>query len=249
MKRKEIRKLALEITEGIFSSIIDLILWNIFFMYELGPTRHSRQIHKAEFFANKQLARFNSTIIKRAIYRAKSKGWIKQDLTLTKEGRARLEGFLPNYYVVRKWSGNWYLASYDVPESKRNLRNILRRKLKKLGFGEMHASLWICPFNFLGEIEKIVKDYNLSPYVIMAISDKVGKEESRIFANKIWGLDGLNDCYRELIAKTKIQDPENLIFEYLAILKKDPQLPRELLPESWGGEEAHLVFKKHLFQF
>lgn len=242
MRKKEVAEIVLKITDGVFSTIIDLVLWNIFFMYEISPTRHSRQIRKAEFLASKRLTRINSKSIKKAIYYAKTKGWIKDDLRLTEEGIQRLNAFTPGYLGKRKWDGNWHLVSYDIPESKRKYRDLLRLNLKKLDFGEMHASLWISPFNFLGEVEKIVKDYNLSSYVILSISNKVGREESRIFAQKIWKLDKLNRSYQNLLEKAKRGKKENLIFKYLAVLKNDPQLPKELLPEDWIGDKAHLLF-------
>jgi phenylacetic acid degradation operon negative regulatory protein len=249
MRKKDISKKVLKITEGIFSSLVDLALWSIFYFYEVSPLGHPTQLRKAEFLATKSLEGFNYLTLKRAIYRARSKGWIKEDLTLTKEGKERLEGFIPIYFGKRKWDGNWYLVSYDILERRRTIRNILRDNLKRLGFGKVHASLWISPFNFLGEVEKIIKDYRLSPFVILAISNQVGREESKYLANRIWKLEEINEKYRILIEKTKNENPEDLIFEYFAILNKDPQLPSELLPEEWLGEEAYLIFKNYLLHF
>lgn len=247
MRRKEISKKVLEITEGIFSSLLDLVLWNIFYFWELGPLGQPAKLRKAEFLAWRNLEKFNYLTLKRTIQRAKSKGWIKDDLTLTKEGKKRLEGLVPCYFGKREWDGNWYLVSYDILEKMRIFRNILRNSLKRLGFGRVHASFWISPFNFLGEVEKIVKDYNLSPFVILAVSNKLGREESKYLANRIWKLEKINERYQKLIEKTKKEKPEDLIFEYLAILYNDPQLPDELLPEGWLGEDAYLVFKNFSF--
>ena len=249
MRKKDISKKVLKITGGIFSSLVDLALWNIFYFYEVGPIGHPAQLRKAEFLATRNLEGFNCLTLKRAIYRARSRGWIKEDLTLTKEGKERLEGFIPIYFGKKKWDGNWYLVSYDISERRRIIRNILRDNLKRLGFGKVHASLWVSPFNFLGEVEKIVKDYSLSPFVILAISNQLGREESKYLANRIWKLGEINEKYQDLIQKTQDESLENLIFEYLAILNKDPQLPSELLPEDWLGEETYLNFKNHLSHF
>jgi len=242
-RSKEMKKIILKMSEGIFSSLIDILLWNVFYFKEISPLGTPRQLYKASIAADRSFGNFNYLTIRNAIYRARSKGWIKNNLTLTERGISRLESFMPEYFDQEKWNGNWYLVSYDIPEFKRKYRNMLRENLKKLGFGEMHASLWISPFNFLGEVEKIVKDYYLSPYVILSVSDKVGREESKIFAQKIWKLEELNVAYSNLIEKAKTAKKEKLIFEYLAILKKDPQLCKELLPENWLGEKAYLIFE------
>ncbi|MCK4781778.1 hypothetical protein KAS79_02520 [Candidatus Parcubacteria bacterium] len=249
MKRKEISKIVLKVSEGVFSSLVDLVLWNAFYLSEVGFASGSpARLGRAPFSASKNLKKFNYLTIKRAMYNAEHKGWIKNDLTLTKEGRKRLQGFLPEYFEKRKWDGNWYLVSYDIPEEKKRFREILRENLKRLGFGKLHASLWISPFNFLEEAEEIVEEYNLSIYVILAVSDKVGREESRILANKIWNLKEINNHYQELIKKAQKKKPEKMIFEYMSILSRDPQLPVELLPEDWQGEEAYLFFKKYLYK-
>lgn len=244
MRKKEISKKVLKTTEGILSSLTDLVLLNAFYFYRVSTVGSPGKIRKAEFLASRDLQKFNYLSIKRAIYKLKSKGWIKGDLALTKEGQKRLKNIFPIYFGERKWDGNWYLASYDIPEKKRKLRDILRMNLRQLGFGEMHASLWICPFNFLGEVEKLVKEYHLEPFVILAISNKVGREESKILANRIWKLDKINQEYKDLIEEAQQKGVEKLIFKYLNILSKDPQLSSELLPSDWLGEQAYLMFRE-----
>ncbi len=191
MKRKKISELVMEISEGIFSSLIDLLLWNIFYFFELSPLKGGNW-KRADVLADKDLAKFNSVTLKRALVEMRKRGWIKGDLVLTKEGKERLENILPRYFGKKKWDGNWYLAIYDIPEEKKIYREILRATLKRLGFGQLNKSVWVCPFNFLGEVEKIIKDYNLSHYVVLAITDKLGREEAGLLANKVWKLDKVN---------------------------------------------------------
>lgn len=248
MRRKNIGKMVLKISDGILSSLTDLVLWNLFYFVEISPLGHPTNLRKAEYLAHKNLEYFNYQTLKRAFYNAKSRGWIKEDLTLTNEGRKRLESLTPTYFDKRKWDGNWHLVSYDIPEKRKRDRDILRENLKRLGFGEMHASLWISPFNFLGEVEKIVKEWRISPFVILAISNKVGRQESRVLANKVWKMDSLNRFYRSIIERSQKESAEDLVFKYLIVLRKDPQLPSELLPEDWLGEEAHSIFKKYLIK-
>lgn len=247
MKRKDIAKKVLKISEGVLSSLTDLVLWNVFYFAEISPLGYPTNLRKAGYFAHRDLEKFNYESIKRAFYGIKSRGWIKEDLTLTKEGKKRLENLIPVYFGKRKWDGNWYLTSYDIPEKRREDRDILRENLKRLGFGEIHASLWVSPFNFLAEVEEIVKEYHLSLFVILAISNKVGREESKILANKIWKLDQINRAYKEIIEKAKKKSPKSLMFGYISVLLRDPQLPSELLPEDWLGEEAHSIFGKYMF--
>ena len=244
MRSKEITKLILRISDGFFSSLIDLILWNIFFLTEVALSGSPGRINQAEILATRDFQKFNSLIIKRAISQTKLKGFIKEDFTLTKEGETRLKNIFPKYFGKKKWDGNWYLVIYDIPETKRKLRDILRENLRHLGFGELQASVWISPFNFFGEIERIVKDYNLFPYVLFTISDRVGREEAKILARRVWKLEKTNEQYKRLLEEIKKGDEQSFYFRYLNILEGDPQLPDELLPEDWKGNEAHGLFKK-----
>lgn len=244
MDRKKIFKLVFRISDGVFSALIDLILWNIFFLAESTFIGSPGKVHRLESLVRKDLEKFNSQTIKRAIAKARSKGFIKNDLTLTKEGKERLGSFFPKYFGSRKWNGNWYLVIYDIPERKRRSRTILRELLEKLGFGQLQKSVYISPFNFLGEIEKIIKDYKLSPYVILAITNKLGTEEAKTLANRVWRLDRINEEYKKLLSQVKKSNKKNLYFKYLNILREDSQLPKELLPNDWAGIKVHQLFKK-----
>lgn len=255
MRRKKISKLVLKITDGVLSTLIDLVLLELFLFIETSISGSPKKLHMARVLAWEDFERFNSDTIKRAIKRAQSRGFIKQDFTLTKEGKERLEGILPKYFGKKEWNGNWYLVIYDIPEEVKGYRDALRKKLKKLGFGQLQASVWVCPFDFFGEIKKIVDKYEISPYVIFAISDRLGTREARILAEKVWNTEEINNQYRGLIDQyrelKKNSEKENqewrkrrLYFEYLNILRQDPQLPRELLPEDWMGERAHQLFSK-----
>lgn len=246
-KKNNVTGLVLKNTKNIFSSLSDLVLWNLFYLEEVSPFKNATNLRKAEYLAYRRLDKFNHRSVKRALGNVKSKGWIKrEDLALTKEGKERLKNLSPKVFKKKKWDGNWYLVSYDIPEKKRRERGILRENIRRLGFGEMHASFWISPFNFLGEVERIVKEYYLSPFVILAISNKLGRRESKELATKIWKLDKINEEYKKLIKGTNNKSLENLVFEYFYILNKDPQLPEELLPYDWYGGKAHTIFKKYI---
>lgn len=245
MKKKSISKRVLKISDGVFSTLTDLVLWNLFYFAELSPLANSTNLRKAGCNACKDLESFNYETIKRAIYNGRAKKWLKSDFTLTEEGEKRLKKFIPDYFERKKWDGNWYLVSYDIPEKRRGERHVFRENLRRLGFREMHASLWISPFNFFTNIEELIQEYDLSSFVILAVSDKLGREASIDLAERIWGLRQINEGYKELIEMAKNKDPKNLIFIYFAILKNDAQLPEELLPDDWAGEEAYSIFGKY----
>jgi len=158
-----------------------------------------------------------------------------------------LKGLFPEFSKIPSWDGNWYLVNFDIPERLRQKRDIFRENLILLGFGKLQNSVWISPYNFLGDVEKIIKELNLSPYIILAISDKVGRIESKILAEKIWKVSEIQKDYREFISQFGEKEnpsPLEVFFKYHSILRKDPRLPKELLPEDWAGEEAYRLYSK-----
>lgn len=188
-------------------------------------------------------------ILRNAIYRARNQKWIKKDFQLTEEGKKRIFSFFPPLIPSRFWDGNWYLVIFDIPEKIRKKRDILRDNLKKLGFGKLQESCWISAINYLNNIEKIVKDFQLDSYVILAQTDKLGVESSKNLAEKVWKLQQINQDYLNFIKKWQQSSEEEkfwLLFQYFSILKKDPQLPLDLLPENWGGERAKKLMKDFL---
>jgi phenylacetic acid degradation operon negative regulatory protein len=117
----------------------------------------------------------------------------------------------------------------------------------ELVFGKLQNSVWISPYNFLGDVEKIVKELKLTSYVILAISNKVGREESKILAEKVWRVSEIEKEYREFIfeyGQKKDVSPWEVFIRYRSILRRDPRLPRELLPEDWPAEEAYELYQK-----
>ncbi|MFQ6083843.1 MAG: PaaX family transcriptional regulator C-terminal domain-containing protein [Candidatus Aminicenantia bacterium] len=248
MAKSKISKKILKISEGILASLTDLILVLLNYTYEV--TIDQRAAHSLPYALakmDKRMQELNYQSIKRAIIYAQGKGWIKEDLEVTKEGQKKLRGLFQEYFSPPKWDGNWYLVNFDVPETLCRKRNILRENLKILGFGKLQNSIWICPYNFLGDIEKVIKENNLTPYVILSISNKVGQIASKLLAKKIWKISEIQKNYKEFIAEFEEEgDPSlsEVFFKYHSILRADPRLPKELLPEDWPGEEAYRLYCK-----
>ncbi len=56
--------------------------------------------------------------------------------------------------IDKKRDGVWKIIIFDIPETKRSIRNVLRSKLVTLGFKKWQNSIWITPFILAPEIEQ-----------------------------------------------------------------------------------------------
>lgn len=191
---------------------------------------------------------------KRAIYCAKYKGYLerKEDYyQITELGRERLSQLIPTYETKRPWDGLLYLITYDIPEEKKRDRDYLRDYLKKLGCGMLQKSVWLTPYNPTGVLLEFIKEKKLTGLVLISELKEgglIGGKNALEVVRKVYNLDEINSQYRHFcleVDKRKIKGGA-IILKYLSILKKDPQLPFELLSPDWWGEDAYEIFKREI---
>ncbi|GHD07946.1 PaaX family transcriptional regulator [Zhihengliuella salsuginis] len=112
--------------------------------------------------------------VRSAVSRMKSKGVLTSEkqggaatyslsagtLEIIEEGDARI--FAPYRASTH---GQWVLAIFSVPESKRDRRHQLRTELTRLGFGAMASGTWIAPANVLPGAKRRLEARGLTEYV------------------------------------------------------------------------------------
>jgi DNA-binding transcriptional regulator PaaX len=76
-----------------------------------------------------------------------------------------------------KWDGKWRLVLFDIPESKRPLRDYIRSTLKRLGFKEFQRSLWIYPFRLPSFMLKMLDDPQVRKYSRAITTSDIDYEE------------------------------------------------------------------------
>lgn len=232
---------------GVLKSTADLALFAI--AYGIGLAKEPPTA-KGVWSAVQWAEGVDCDSIVRTVKYLRSKGWIKQKLGITAEGQKRLNTFIPEPRTYpKRWNGTWYLVSFDIPERLRRKRDELRQALVRLGFGKLHSSLWISPYNFFGDVKKYLKNAYIDDFVILATSNHVGTEISNELANRIWKLEELNEDYGQWIKQYKacqegnMQGRFELMFSYGALVRRDPFLPKPLLPAPWRGSTTHELFQ------
>lgn len=56
-----------------------------------------------------------------------------------------------------EWNGFWWAIAFDIPEKKRQARDLLRRELKAMHFVEIQKSIWVTPYNIEKELSILLK--------------------------------------------------------------------------------------------
>ena len=125
---------------------------------------------------------------------------------------------------------------------------MLRIFLIKLGCKSFQESVFITPYNPRELLNKFIKLNNIPGMIIasdMGENGGIGEITLIDMLAKIYNLKNINEKYNLFLDKVRKSKPNSLILlEYLSILKDDPQLPFNLLPNWWLGNKAHQKYEK-----
>lgn len=169
-------------------------------------------------------------------------------LRLTGKGLKALVRDYPIFNLKnQKWDSKWRMVFYDIPDKKKSSRDGLKSKLKELGFGMIQESIYISPYDIAQDLAEFIEAQNLSEFVFVGEVNKLLIGNRKQLAERIWGLEKLNDRYFNLMQKINNQkQTDNIISDYEEVLREDPCLPKELLPDDWLGDRVHKEIKKLL---
>ncbi len=207
----------------------------------------------------------------RAIDRLRRKGFIAYRrekgldpvLELTAEGKARRpEALRPGRHWDKSWNGIWYVLVYDVSESNRRYREVLRVLLRKLHMGCLQGSVWVTPNDIRPDYDDLDRSAGLGGYAFLFESRTVLGQPAEDIVDQAWDFDRIEEAqkfYQQVFAenlrrlknatvsKEEIVDlARKEIDAYLSVMKHDPLLPRDLWPAGYMGEEIFLIHQEFI---
>lgn len=253
---RDASRVVLKLAEGLFAHAVDFALWLTVYVGELSlPQSVHGQLWRAQKSADSVLDEINYEILKNALYTAKRRGWVKSvrrgvPPEITEEGKRRLTASIPQYDQKRIWDGRLHLVTYDIPEARKNDRDLLRIYLRRIGCGKLQNSVWITPYNPIDTLRSYIEAKKLGGTII--ISDlgqdaSIGEEDIRSLLVRVFRLDDLNARYEEWLSENSKNTIDHYaLIGFFAILRDDPQLPFTLLPAWWKGTRAYARVKNQL---
>lgn len=150
-----------------------------------------------------------------------------------------------------EWDGGWTLVTFTFPEGERGTRDRFRSHLQLLGFGRVHDSVYVCPWDHGPNLRGYLDERGLDPWVVIATGCRIPalSRPERIAA--IWSLEEIAAAYRakkqwfdhEFMASApagSTADERQLFIRFLELGEAisalgliDPMLPPALLPADW----------------
>ena len=200
-----------------------------------------------------------------AVLRVKTKGLLTAETVggqpgyrLNPEAIPMLERGDRRIYSFRQQGDNdpWCLVSYSIPETQRDARHQLRRRLAWIGCGTVATGLWICPAHLADEVEGILVDLGLRDTATVFIASELRPAgTSTEAAAKWWDLDRLAALHRTFLGRhadaASFGSPEEAFARYVRALDDwriipylDPGLPPRALPADWPGFESVALFER-----
>ena len=193
---------------------------------------------------------------------------LKSYYSLTKDGFSLLDKGAQRIFerMSNQWNGTWSIVVYFIPEEKRQARDRLRPELSWMGYGPLGEATWISPRDLAKEVEELAEKLEIKEYVQVFQAKHQGFADPQSIVSRCWDLSRIHKKYADLIAayRPKLEDylrrlqagepiePSEcfaerfkLIHEYRRLPFFDPDLPQELLPQSWLRSEAAALFQEY----
>lgn len=110
-------------------------------------------------------------------------------IEITEKGRRRLlEYDFENITIKKKrLDGKWRLVIFDIPEEKRNIRDIFRRKLVQLDMVRLQDSVFASAYPCRSEVDFLCHFLEISNFVTIVKVDSIERGEKLIFQRSYTG--------------------------------------------------------------
>ncbi len=111
------------------------------------------------------------------IYQLEKRGYLEkykhkdlEFIRISSKGSAIIETF------KKEKDGKWKLIIFDIPESRRSVRDYLRTKLKQLGFKKWQNSIWVTPYKLPHDVVEELKELSERYFVRLITIESINND-------------------------------------------------------------------------
>ncbi|MFI1358452.1 PaaX family transcriptional regulator C-terminal domain-containing protein [Streptomyces sp. NPDC020898] len=156
--------------------------------------------------------------------------------------------------VNRHWDGSWTLLGFSLPESWQRQRHDLRSQLTWSGFSPLFNGLWVAPGAV--DVSALVTELGLSAHVKVFRARADAGMDIGAMIEETWELSELAARYEAFTSRWQPWETDSpaaddalslrllLQSEWLRLVRRDPRLPVQHLPDDWPAEQAEKTFRK-----
>ncbi|MGH3125202.1 MAG: PaaX family transcriptional regulator C-terminal domain-containing protein, partial [Streptosporangiaceae bacterium] len=193
------------------------------------------------------------------LLRMRREGWLDSE----REGREARYRLAPAVFAAQArierqlrgqrppWEGSFNGVLYEIPEQARPFRDRLRRTAQLLGYATLRPGLLIATTDRWAELGTLLPAQPPGSQ-LLKVAIALEPDDSRAVAARLWNLEHLAAGYRRVLADLRTRTaqagqlaPGGEAFRAFAaatlpvyeVTADDPDLPAELLPADWPGDE------------
>jgi len=212
--------------------------------------------------------------VRSAVARLAHQGWLRAERDgrraqygLTDVGRRLIDEGTRRIYrsSPAKWNGAWCLLTYSIPETRRSLRDRMRRQLAWLGFGAMGGGAYASPRAVSDEAKELLRMQGVESFARIFHAEFRGPGSDADLVRACWDLASIGRRYRAFeshyapmfardrrrIRSGQLPDADAFVVRFALThdFRRfpfiDPDLPKELVPRGWPGFRARSLFERY----
>ncbi|WP_232385169.1 PaaX family transcriptional regulator [Actinomadura violacea] len=160
--------------------------------------------------------------------------------------------------VNRDWDGRWTLVGFSLPEDWRRERHDLRSRLVWAGFGPLQNGLWAAPG--MVDVAAALAGLGLESHIRVFGGSVLPPTQVRDVLETAFDVPAMASRYQAFLDRWDTGGaggrpaaaeglPDDLArqlvlhSDWLELVRRDPHLPAEHLPEGWPAMRAEAVFR------
>lgn len=156
------------------------------------------------------------------------------------------------------WDGTWTLIAFTLPRDDADQRRLLRARLRWLTFWPLYDATWVTPHDRADAVREQLNELGISDALVLRSRELELLPGGKARLEAAWGIDELAAGYQTYLqryedvadraAARDVAPPEALVVrtelvnEWRALVRDDPDLPREFLPPSFPRAAARAAF-------
>lgn len=146
----------------------------------------------------------------------------------------------------------WTLIAFSFPDAWKRQRHELRSRLTWAGFGMLYGGLWLAPAQV--EVGPVLDELGLGGHVTVFAARPLPPTDVARLVRDAYDLGAIAERYHAFLDRwdaagsaATAADPlvRQLLLasEWLNVIRTDPRLPLDLLPEDWPAARAQRAFR------
>ncbi len=126
------------------------------------------------------------------------------------------------FIAPNKWDNNWTIVTYDIPEKEKSLRRYIRTHLKKLGFVQLHRSVWIT----INNVERyLTKEFDhLQPHLFCFQAKNIFPNKDREIIETLFKPSRIEEKYKKYIGRAQVALKSDKLSLKIKTIQKFPKI-------------------------